>query len=512
MKKSYSQILKSSALIGGSSVVVILIGIVRTKIMAILLGSAGFGLLGLYGSIVELVVAVAGMGINSSGVRQIAEATGTGDERRIARTAAVLRRTVIVLGLLGAAFLAVFSRPVSLVTFGNDNHAWAVALLSLAVFFQLLAAGQGALIQGTRRIGDLARMGVIGALLGALVGIPIAWFLREEGVAPFLVCVSAMSLLVSWWFGRKVVVDPPSMTFPEARKEAVELLKLGFAFMASGFLMIGAGYAVRMMLARQIGLEAAGLYAAAWTLGGLYVNFVLQAMGADFYPRLVGVAANDAQCNRLTDEQSQISMLLAAPGVCATIVCAPLVIALFYTSEFTGAIDTLRWICLGVAMRVITWPMGFIIVAKGRRRLFLGVEFAWAAVNVALTWLFVGWFGLNGAGLAFFGSYLFHGAHRLSDRSAADRVLMVPGEQAHRSILSSLRRFRVRRLLFSSVALGRSGRDQYYDRKRNVFAASPPGIAGGGSVAAEGTKTSGVAANFALVSCIEMMLRTFEQN
>ena len=82
------------------------------------------------------------------------------------------------------------------------------------------------------------------------------------------------------------------MTFPEARGEAAELLKLGFAFMASGFLMIGAGYAVRMMLARQIGLEAAGLYAAAWTLGGLYVNFVLQAMGADFYPRLVGVATN----------------------------------------------------------------------------------------------------------------------------------------------------------------------------------------------------------------------------
>lgn len=409
MQKSYSQILKSSALIGGSSVVVILIGIVRTKIMAILLGSAGFGLLGLYSSIVELVVAVAGMGINSSGVRQIAEATGSGDERRVARTAAVLRRTAIVLGLLGAAFLAVFSRQASLFTFGNEDHAWAITLLSLAVFFQLLAGGQGALIQGTRRIGDLARIGVIGALLGTLVGLPIAWFLREDGVAPFVVCVAAMSLLVSWWYSRKIRTEPPSMTFPEARGEAAELLKLGFAFMVSGFLMIGAGYAVRMMLARQVGLEATGLYAAAWTLGGLYVNFVVQAMGADFYPRLVGVAANDAQCNRLTDEQSQISMLLAAPGVCATIACAPLVIALFYTSEFVGAIETLRWICLGVAMRVITWPMGFIIVAKGRRRLFLGVDVAWAAVNVGLTWLFVGWFGLDGAGLAFFGSYLFHG-------------------------------------------------------------------------------------------------------
>ncbi len=48
------------------------------------------------------------------------------------------------------------------------------------------------------------------------------------------------------------------------------------------------------------------------------VNIVLQAMGADFYPRLAGVANNDPECNRLTNEQAQVSMLLAAPGVSAT--------------------------------------------------------------------------------------------------------------------------------------------------------------------------------------------------
>ncbi len=61
----------------------------------------------------DLTQSVAGMGINSSGVRQIAEAAGSGDKTRIAQTAAVLRRTSVVLGLLGAALLLVFSRPVS---------------------------------------------------------------------------------------------------------------------------------------------------------------------------------------------------------------------------------------------------------------------------------------------------------------------------------------------------------------------------------------------------------------
>ena len=69
--------------------------------MALLLGPSGFGLAGLYMSVANLTQSAAGMGINSSGVRQIAEATGTEDAKRIACTTEVLRRTSVVLGLLG---------------------------------------------------------------------------------------------------------------------------------------------------------------------------------------------------------------------------------------------------------------------------------------------------------------------------------------------------------------------------------------------------------------------------
>ena len=150
-KSSYGQILKSSAWIGGSSVLTIDIGVIRTKAMAVMLGPAGFGLMGLYSSIVDLALAVASMGIGSSGVRQIAESVSTGNETRIARTVIVLRRTAVILGIVGAVLVVVFSGPLSTLTFGSDRHAGAVALLGLAVFFRSVSAGQGALIQGLRR-------------------------------------------------------------------------------------------------------------------------------------------------------------------------------------------------------------------------------------------------------------------------------------------------------------------------------------------------------------------------
>ena len=146
----------------------IAIGIVRTKFMAVFLGPAGFGLMGLYGSIADLALSIAGMGVNSSGVRQIAEAVGSGDQERIARTVAVLRRTSVILGILGAVLLIMFSGPVSTLTFGSDKHAARRGPAVAGRFFHPGIDGQGR-AEGLRRIADLARMRVLGVLDPGLI-------------------------------------------------------------------------------------------------------------------------------------------------------------------------------------------------------------------------------------------------------------------------------------------------------------------------------------------------------
>jgi PST family polysaccharide transporter len=232
-KGSYGQILKSSALVGGAQVANVATGILRTKAMALLLGPAGFGLFGLYGSIAGLAQNIAGMGINSSGVRQIADAVGSGDNARVAHTTAVLKWTSAILGLLGTLALVGLSRQVSTLTFGNPERAGAVSLLSITVFLSLVAGGQTALIQGMRRISDLAKMNVLGAFFGVCTSVPLVYFFREKGVVPSLIAVAAMTILTSWWYSRKIEVPSAAISFSDVPKEASALLKLGSAFMAS---------------------------------------------------------------------------------------------------------------------------------------------------------------------------------------------------------------------------------------------------------------------------------------
>ena len=407
VKPSYGQILRSSAIVGGASVVGIALGIVRTKILALLLGPSGVGLIGLYTSIFDLVRSIAGMGISRSGVRQIAESVGSENTQQIGRTVVTLRRVALILGLAGAAALFALCGPVTQMTFGNRRNSGSVALLSVAVLFAAVSSGQTALVQGMRRIGDLARLSVLGALFGTIFSIPIVYVFGERGIALFLVAVAAAGNLSSWWYARKIKLETVSLTWHEVAEEASGLLKLGFAFMASGLMSLGAAYLVRVFILRQIGADAAGFYQAAWMLSGLYVGTILQAMGTDFFPRLTAVANDDGACNRLVNEQTEIGLLIAAPGILATLTLAPLVIHVFYSASFEPAIDLLRWHCLGMFLRVASFPMGYIILARGQRGLFLMTETLSNLVYVALIWGGVSYFGLVGTGMAFFGMYLF---------------------------------------------------------------------------------------------------------
>jgi enterobacterial common antigen flippase len=406
--QTYTQILKSTMLMGGSSLVNVALSIIRNKALAVLLGPEGVGLMGLYGSIVDIAQTAAGLGMGGSGVRQIAEAAGSGDTARIPRSAKALRRISLLLGLIGALLLAALAFPVSNFTFGDSQHAGGVALLSLAVFLRIVSSGQNALIQGLRGVADLARINVLTGFFGTVVSVPLIYLYGTQAIAPTVVAITAVTTLSTWWYSRRIGANALPMSARQFGREGIVLLRLGVVFMASGLLTYGAAYAIRIIVLKDGGVIAAGLYQAAWGIGGLYAGFILQAMGTDFYPRLTATADDHVECNRLVNEQMEISMLLAGPGLLATLTLAPLVMSLFYSAEFHGAVDLLRWICLGMMLRIVAWPMGFIVLAKSAQTIFFWTEVAATLVHVGLAWLFVSEFGTSGAGMAFFGLYVWH--------------------------------------------------------------------------------------------------------
>lgn len=77
-KKSYRSIFKATSLFGGVQIYQILVNVIKSKIIAILLGPEGIGLIGLYQSVLELLKSFTSLGITQSGVRDVSEANESG--------------------------------------------------------------------------------------------------------------------------------------------------------------------------------------------------------------------------------------------------------------------------------------------------------------------------------------------------------------------------------------------------------------------------------------------------
>ena len=405
-KSSYGSILKSTILVGGSQVVNIIIGIVRTKLIAVMLGPSGIGLMGMYQSIIAMAGAVTSAGIGTSGVRQVAEVAGTGNEVRIARTIITMRKMMVVLGILSLIIMMVLSTPISKLTFSDTKHVDAIIFLSIALFFGSINSGQLAIIRGMRRIADYAIVSVLGAFLGTLFTIPIIYIWREDGIVPSLVVVSIMTTLPSWWYARKIEIAKMIMGIKEVWKESQNFFYLGFVFMLTAIIATVVQYAIRAIVLRALDMQSVGLFLAASTLSTIYVGIILTAMGSDFYPRLTAVANDNNTCNRLVNEQTEVGLLIATPGILAILAFAPYVIHILYSEQFVAAYEILRWQVLGVFLRVICWPLGFILLAKKKGTTFFWTELILGIMNITFTWTGLNLFGLVGTGIAFFALYV----------------------------------------------------------------------------------------------------------
>jgi PST family polysaccharide transporter len=184
------------------------------------------------------------------------------------------------------------------------------------------------------------------------------------------------------------------------------MVRLGLAMMFSSLMVSAVTYATVALITKQEGTNAVGLYSAAFTLSGIFVNFVLSAMAADYYPRLTSVATNRIEMSRLVNEQTEIAILLALPGLIFTLAFSPWLIEILYSREFLHATELLHWFILGCMGRVISWPLGFVILALGKGRWFLLTETSFNLMHFTMIVVGLNYFGLEGVSVAFFLMYL----------------------------------------------------------------------------------------------------------
>ncbi len=407
-KSTYRTILRSSSIVGAAQLVNILSGILKMKVAAVVLGPAGVGLIGLYGNLIQTGAVVSGLGISSAGTRQIAAAAESGSAA-LTTVRRALFWGAFVLSLIGAVVFWIFSAPIADLVLNNPARASDVSWLAVGVALMVAVGGQTALLTGMRRIGDFARMNTGAGILGTAFGISALWVWGEDALLAIVLGTPVATFLLGYLFVARLgrPEEPPS-SLSTLAKEWRAMLSLGIPFMMSGLVTILGHLVARSLVQNELGAEALGYFHASWTIGTIYLGFILGAMGADYYPRLTAAIRDHQTATRLVNEQTEVALLLCGPPLVAMLGFSPWLIPLLYSAEFGPAVEILRWQLLGDILKVMSWPLGFVILALGAGKTFVFTESVGVLTFVFGIWVALPIVGVVGAGMAFLGFYLLY--------------------------------------------------------------------------------------------------------
>lgn len=405
---SYRQIMKATSIFGGVQVFNIAIAIIRSKFVAVLLGPAGMGISGLLTATTDMIAWLTNFGLSTSAVKDISAAHGTGNEIRVATIVTVFRRLVWLTGLLGAIITLVLSPWLSQISFGNGDYTWAFIWISITLLLNQISAGQGVLLRGMRQIGYMAKSGAIGSVLGLISTVPLYYFYGINGIVPGIIVTSVISLLLTWYFARKLKIKPIYVSKVRAIAESKGMLKMGFMISLSGLITLGASYIVRIYISNIGGVDQVGLYNAGFAIINTYVGLIFTAISSDYYPRLSAVAFSNEKSKEVINQQAEIALLIIAPIILIFLVFINWVVIMLYSAKFIPINDMILYAALGMLFKSASWAIAFIFLAKGASQLFFWNELITNIYLLAFNVAGYYYWGLTGMGISFLVVYIVY--------------------------------------------------------------------------------------------------------
>lgn len=407
-QSSYRQIMKATSIFGGVQVFNIIISIIRSKVIAVLLGPAGMGISGLLTSTTGMIDSLSNMGLKASAVKNVAGADASGDPVKVGTVVSVLRRLVWITGLIGTLATLVLAPWLSELTFGNRDYTLGFVWISITLMFTQINSGQLVILQGMRRLQFLAKANLAGTASALIISIPLYYFFRLDGIVPAIIITSFMTLLFSTYYASKVKIERQEVSKAVFMSESKDMLRMGIMLSLSSIIAIGASYLVRIFISHKGGVDQVGLYNAGFAIINTYVGMVFTAMSTDFFPRLSGIINDKEKTRNTVNDQAEVALLILAPILSVFLVFINWIVILFYSTKFVGVNNMIHYAALGMFFKAISWPIGYIFISKGHTKLFFYNELVANLYFLLFNILGYQFGGLDGLGISFIISYILY--------------------------------------------------------------------------------------------------------
>jgi polysaccharide transporter, PST family len=382
----------------------LLAALVVIKLVAWFAGPEGVGKLGQFTSLMSLLAVLAGGGISAGIVKYVAEYRH--DPQRLARLLAAALWYALCASILMGCLALLFSRQLAVWLLDDPAYAGLIRVLAVAQLGIALVNYILAVINGFMDVRRLALIQVLGSLLSIVMVIWLARWLHLYGALLALIVSQLLWLAVglpAWW--RSPYFQRSMLRLRFDREMTLRLAAFSVMTLTAALVSPLVNIAVRDHLALQLGWEQVGYWQAVSKVSDAYLLFLTAAINIYYLPKLAAIRERAALVAELRNAYRYILPVVVVLAA-AVYVLREWVTRLLFSADFAPANALYGPQLAGDVIKIASFILSYVMLAKAMTRLFVISECVFAASYLALVYVFTAHFGLVGAMYAFAANYL----------------------------------------------------------------------------------------------------------
>jgi len=374
-----NKLAKITGIVGSVQVVKLFFGLLRNKVLALLFGTYGIGVWGIYQSASDLIQQFAILGLDKSGVKGIASSKNS--KKKEDRSNILIFSFMLNAITFSFLILILYLLGIRIPLFSSlELEAYIVCILYSSI--NMLSIAIVSVFNATRNIKFLAKSQLYSSIVGNILCILTVYLLGSEYIYLGFLFIAVLNLLFAAIF---YIKTENKLCFPKFKIFKLIYIKLildGVGFWLPAVYLLLVEYLIRIMLSEYVNIEMVGAYQASWTISNLYVGIILSAIGVSLYPSLCEIKNKEIDCSSiLINDQIKFSLTITLPVLIVIVYYSDIILMLLYSSEFSNYAYIVKIQVYGILMRLIGFPFGYLLMARGHKYKYMISQFLFTTIN-----------------------------------------------------------------------------------------------------------------------------------
>ena len=398
-------LIKTSVLTGISTIIKLISAFVINKVIALYIGPSGLAVVGQLQNFTSIITTFSNGAVSSGIVKYTAEYETIDQKQKLFSSSIVIS---LICSLIISIFLFIFSDYLSELILKDVQYSSVFIVFGATIFLFALNTVLMSILNGQKEIKKYVLVNIAGSIFSLVFTSILIMQLNLMGALYALVLNQSVVFFVTLAFVLKSSWFKLEYFLKGLDKESLsKLSKYSLMAIVSALTVPVSHLIIREYIGENLGWDSAGYWQGIWYISTMYLMLVTTTLGVYYLPRLSEIQDNK-ELRKEIFSGYKIIMPIVILASLIIFLLKEYVILIAFSKDFMPMMELFAWQLIGDVIKIASWLLGYIAVAKAMVKLFIYTEILFSALFVVLSVLFVDKFGLVGITYAYSLNYFLH--------------------------------------------------------------------------------------------------------